>query len=176
MQEHWDLGLTSVFQSKTAKAIFKGLNPEDKDNFLFSKIVDKITSPEYWERERVLRGDDSLKVTEITAKQVELVVGELKNKPFGNYACLKYPGLFFEHGVLDAALVKVTKDDIYDFVVARKENYKHVADYVDEYQLEPQMNKKTLATFKAIMKQAKEYESAQRKPPIDSKDLVTLIK
>lgn len=30
-------------RSKTAHMIFNALNPEDKDNFLYSKIVDKVT-------------------------------------------------------------------------------------------------------------------------------------
>ena len=32
-----------------AHTIFKALNPEDKDNFLSSKIIDKISDTEYWE-------------------------------------------------------------------------------------------------------------------------------
>ena len=31
--------------------IYRSLAPEDKDNFLFSKIVDKITDLEFWEKE-----------------------------------------------------------------------------------------------------------------------------
>jgi hypothetical protein len=74
LKEHWDVGIGSIFRSKTSKAIFKGLNPEDKDNFLFSKIIDKITSNEYWERDRIYGGDSDYKSTYITEKQVEFVV------------------------------------------------------------------------------------------------------
>ncbi len=50
LQEHWDVGIGCLFRSKTAQCIFKALNPEDKDNFLYSKIVDKIVDTDYWER------------------------------------------------------------------------------------------------------------------------------
>lgn len=50
LQEKWDIGIGCIFRSKTSHIIFKALNPEDKDNFLFSKIIDKITDIEYWER------------------------------------------------------------------------------------------------------------------------------
>ena len=51
LQEHWDVGIGKIFRANTSHLIFKALNPEDKDNFLFSKIIDKITDTEYWERE-----------------------------------------------------------------------------------------------------------------------------
>jgi len=40
-----------VFRAKTSHVIFRSLSPEDKDNFLFSKIVDKITDIDYWEND-----------------------------------------------------------------------------------------------------------------------------
>ena len=86
LAEKWDVGVGCIFRARTSKAIFKGLNPEDKDNFLFAKVIDKITGSEYWEQR-----DQKVHITE---KQVELVVQELQYKPYGNYACLKYPQLF----------------------------------------------------------------------------------
>lgn len=43
LQIKWDIGLKLLFRSKTAILIYRTLNPEDKDNFLFTKIVDKLT-------------------------------------------------------------------------------------------------------------------------------------
>lgn len=53
LEEHYDVGIGCIFRSKTAHVIFKGLNPEDKDNFLYSKIIDKITDSDYWENNAV---------------------------------------------------------------------------------------------------------------------------
>jgi hypothetical protein len=66
LQEHYDIGIGCIFRSKTSHVIFKGLNPEDKDNFLFSKIVDKVTDSEYWEN-----NDVPMKTTQ---KQLEIVI------------------------------------------------------------------------------------------------------
>jgi hypothetical protein len=51
LQDHWDVGLGMVFRAKTSHVIFRSLAPEDKDNFLFSKIVDRITDLQFWEKE-----------------------------------------------------------------------------------------------------------------------------
>jgi hypothetical protein len=64
--EHYDLGLGVIFRSKTSNIIFKGLNPEDKDNFLCSKIMDKVTEEEYW-----MNNGSPMK---ITPKQLEIVI------------------------------------------------------------------------------------------------------
>jgi hypothetical protein len=49
LQEHWDIGIGCIFRSPTSHIIFKALNAEDKDNFLFSKIIDKVTDSDYWD-------------------------------------------------------------------------------------------------------------------------------
>lgn len=72
-------------------------------------------------------------VTEITDKQAQIVVQELQYKPYGNYACMKYPQLFQKYDALETSLTMVSYDDIYDFVVARKENLRHLNDFISEY-------------------------------------------
>lgn len=51
LQEHWDAGLSIVFRSKTSHVIYRSMPPQDRDNFLFSKIVDKITELDFWEND-----------------------------------------------------------------------------------------------------------------------------
>lgn len=99
LAEHWDVGIGCLFRSRTSHMIFQALNPEDKDNFLFSKIVDKVTDTEYWEREMHLENFNSSdwlsaqKPTVIDSRQTQLVLEELSLEPYGRYACLKYPAL-----------------------------------------------------------------------------------
>ena len=78
------MGLGMVFRAKTSHVIFKSLAPEDKDNFLFSKIVDKITDLDFWE-------NDAISPIKITQKQVSIVITELSYDPYGSYAVLKFP-------------------------------------------------------------------------------------
>lgn len=73
-----------LFRSKASHIIYKALNPEDKDNFLNSKIVDKISDREFWENSA--RGPIKL-----TAKLIKQVVTELHEKPYAPYAILKFP-------------------------------------------------------------------------------------
>jgi hypothetical protein len=76
-----------VLRAKTSHVIYRSLAPEDKDNFLFSKIVDKITDLEFWEKQ----ASSPIKVTQ---KQVQIVISELSYDPYGSYAVLKFPTLF----------------------------------------------------------------------------------
>jgi len=54
--------------------------------------------------------------------------------------------------VLENSVIRVTKDDIYDFVIARKENVRHLDDFISTYEKEPLGNKKTIDRLKAILK------------------------
>lgn len=94
LQEHWDVGLGMVFRAKSSHVIFRSLTPADKDNFLFSKIVDKITDLEFWEHEAA----SPIKITE---KQVQIVVTELSYDPYGSYAVLKFPQMFQKMNLLE---------------------------------------------------------------------------
>lgn len=86
LEEQYDIGMGAVFRSKTSKTIFKGLNPEDKDNFLYNKVVDKVTDADYWE------GNET--PIKISPKQLEIVIQELSYEPYGSYAVLKFPKYF----------------------------------------------------------------------------------
>ena len=86
LQEKWDSGLELLFRSNTSQVIYKALNPEDKDNFLNSKIIDKITDTEFWENIST-----PIKISEFQVKQV---ITELQLKPYGSYAVLKFPQFF----------------------------------------------------------------------------------
>jgi len=43
---------------------------------------------------------------------------------------LKYPNLFEKYDLLEETLLKVRNEDIYDFVIARKENMRHLNEYI----------------------------------------------
>ena len=49
LEEYYDMGIGHLFRSQNAHIIFNALNPEDKDNFICNKIIDKVISHEYWE-------------------------------------------------------------------------------------------------------------------------------
>lgn len=42
IQENWEIGIKILFRSKTSILIFRTLQPIEKDNFLYSKIMDKL--------------------------------------------------------------------------------------------------------------------------------------
>lgn len=83
-QGDWDAGLQLVFRSKTSRLIFRSLSPEDKDNFLVSKIVDKITDQEYWELE-------ACSPIRVNQALLHKVITELSHDPYGAYSVLKFP-------------------------------------------------------------------------------------
>jgi hypothetical protein len=101
----------------TAQAIYSSLSPMDRDNFLTARIIDKVTESDFWAA--------SATPTKITKNQIQIVVTELSYDPYGLYAVLKFPILFQQHNLLEQTLKKVTFDEIYDFVNARKENILH---------------------------------------------------
>lgn len=70
------------------------------------------------------------------------MISELQYDPYGTYACLKYPELFDKYNVLQSTLERVKYDDIYDYVIARKENSRHLLDYINSYESANQ-NKKS---------------------------------
>lgn len=115
LQEQWEQGLEFIFRSKTSHMIFKALNPEDKENFLNSKIIDKITDTTFWEHSA--RGPIKL-----SPKQIQNVMLELHERPYCQLAVLKYPILFQKYGLFDTGLEIVSHSDVFDYVVARKEN------------------------------------------------------
>lgn len=125
LQASWDIGLGLVFRSKTSHVIFRSLSPEDKDNFLVSKIVDKISDLDFWSKEAA----SPIKITE---KQIKIVIAELSFDPYGSYAVLKFPSLFQSLEILEQTLKKVTFEDLYDFVMARKENVTHFENYISK--------------------------------------------
>lgn len=71
---------------------------------------------------------------------------------------------------------KVTFDDIYDFVVARKENLRHLNDFLVEYGQDPKANQKSIARLNNIIGQANKIQTNQRRLPNDPKQIVQLIK
>lgn len=121
--EKWDQGLEMLFSSNTSHVIYRGLNPEDKDNFLNSKIIDKITDTEYWE-------NTHLTPIKVSAKQKMTVFTMLAQAPYGSYAVLKFPQLFQKYDILEESINLVSMDDIYDFNIARKENLIHYQAFI----------------------------------------------
>lgn len=86
LEEDWDQGMAKIFRSPTSHVIFKSLNAEDKDNFLYSKILDKVTAQEYWE--------NNVSPIKVSDKSLEKVINYLRERPYGGYAVLKYPNYF----------------------------------------------------------------------------------
>ena len=66
-----------------------------------------------------------------------MVIEELQYKPYGGYTALKYPSFMASHQVLEAALSRASYDDIYDHVVARKENLRHLVEFSEAYEKAP---------------------------------------
>jgi len=122
----WDAGLQLVFRSKTSRLIYRALCPEDKDNFLVSKIVDKITDSDYWE----VAARSPIRVNQTL---VHKVITELSYDPYGPFAVLKFPNLFQKAQLLEQTLKKVQIEDIGEFKMARKENTKHFNTFQDQF-------------------------------------------
>jgi hypothetical protein len=99
LEQHYDNGIGEIFRSKVSHMIFKALNPEDKNNFLMSKIVDKVTDQEY-------RDLGSLPI-KITDMQLKSVINELSYEPYGKLAVLTFPQYFDKHKLLDDLIQKI---------------------------------------------------------------------
>lgn len=86
---------------------------------------------------------------------------------------LKFPKLFDQYDLLDETLLKVTDDDIKDFIMARNENINHLTMFVQQYE---KVNGKSLKKFKDILKRAEKIKSEQKKLAIDPVKIIQLIK
>jgi hypothetical protein len=125
LEEDWEQGLAKIFRSPTSHIIFKSLNAEDKDNFLNQKILDKVTSQEYWERNET--------PVKVNANQVEKVMAYLQEKPYGGYTAMRYPSLLEQFDMLESTLGMVKNEDIHDYVIARQENMAHFNAFIKGY-------------------------------------------
>lgn len=65
---------------------------------------------------------------------IGFVIVQLKERPYGQYAVLKSPEFFEKYNLLGETLELVGKEDIIDFVSARKENVKHFNNFVKNYE------------------------------------------
>ena len=127
------------------------MSPEDKDNFLLSKIIDKITDKEFWE--------NTLSPLKITLNQFQIVITELSYNPYGKLAVLMFPEHFHQFDLLDSTLKKISFDDIYEFVTARKENTNHLEHFIKEklsQLVEQKIHQNIYTSFEAILTKAKE--------------------
>lgn len=110
-------------------------------------------------------------------------MSELSYEPYGSYAVLKFPQLFQKHSefnktFFESTLKKVQFDDIYDFVLARKENLRHLEDYTEKFsqyfilssgggstQQSYEINEKILGMLQSILKKAHTiYETLEKTP------------
>ena len=79
-------------------------------------------------------GSNNVNSYKISDQIIGFVIIQLKERPYGQYAVLKSPEQFDKFNLLKETLELVGKEDIIDFVSARKENLKHFNNFVKTYE------------------------------------------